>query len=131
MTAGTHDPLDELLALKDDVLEAMDRGDSEVFAAYIAEEAIALSPLGMLDKSGLVRIVCGAARFQNIGMDLVQASMVAADMGLVVFRARFARPDGVDLTMLTSMLFRRTPDGWKGVFFQQTPIAPPQQTSGG
>jgi hypothetical protein len=116
--------IDELLHLKDQALEATKRGDGEFYTGYLSDDAVALTPMGKLPKPAIVKAMSGASPFRSLGVDDVEARLLSPDMGLVTYTARYAKPDGGETSMLTSTLYRRTGKAWKGVFYQQTPLAP-------
>jgi hypothetical protein len=41
---------------------------------------------------------------------------------LVTYRATFVAPGELPVEMFVSTVYRRYHDGWKGVFYQQTPL---------
>jgi hypothetical protein len=112
----------ELLALKNAALRATAEGDIAFYAGYLSEHAIGVTPLGIFDKQQILQAMKGGKSFRSKRVDDERALSLGADAGLVTYRATFDSPDGRDAVFFVSTLYRRFADGWKGVFYQQTPL---------
>ena len=120
----SNDVIRDLLNLKDQALDATQRGDAGFYDAYLADDAVALTPMGKLPKAAIVKAMSGASPFRSLGVSDVEARLLSAEMGLVTYTARYANPDGGQVLMLTSTLYRKQGKTWKGVLYQQTPLQP-------
>ena len=107
----------ELLALKDAALAATKRSDGAFYADYLDPQALAVLPVGILDRDAIVQAM-GAAQPQlrAESIDDVRAVVLSEDCGVVTYRAGY--PSG---TVLVSTVYLRRPEGWRGVLYQQTP----------
>jgi hypothetical protein len=113
---------DELLRLKTEALEASARRDGEFYESYLADDARAITPAGVATKAEVVE----AARvggFRSVRVVDTVVDLVCDDVGVVTYRATFARPDGSTVDALVTTLYRREKGTWKGVLYQQTPVA--------
>ena len=112
---------DELLQLKDDALDASARRDGDFFDTYLADGARAITPAGVATKAQVV----AAARtggFRSLRVAETAVELLCDDVGVVTYRATFARPDDRTVDMVVTTLYRREGDTWKGVLYQQTPV---------
>jgi hypothetical protein len=112
----------ELLRLKEAALDASARGDGDFYAGYLAEDARAITPAGVATKAEVV----AAARvggFRSVRVEDTTVDLLCDDMGVVTYRATFARPDGGTVDVMTTTVYRREGGDWKGVLYQQTPLA--------
>ena len=120
---AVQDDIAELLELKDAAIRATAAGDGAFYEHYLADDAVALTPRGKLDKAAIVKAMTGSSGFRSLGVEDVDARLIGPDTGLVTYRARFAKPDGGETAMLTSTVYCRRNGDWRGVFYQQTPTA--------
>ena len=118
---AVQDDIAELLDLKDAAIQATAKGDGGFYEGYLTDDALALTPMGKLDKPAIVKAMTGGSRFKSLGVDDVDARLLGPDTGLVTYRARFATPEGGEVTMLTSTVYCRRDGEWHGAFYQQTP----------
>jgi hypothetical protein len=112
----------ELLALKNAALRATAEGDVAFYAGYLSERAIGVTPFGVFDKQQILQAMKDGKSFRSKRVDDEQALPLGVDAGLVTYRATFESPDGKEAVFFVSTLYRRFEDGWKGVFYQQTPL---------
>jgi hypothetical protein len=116
------DAHDELLRLKEAALAASARRDGDFYAGYLADGARAITPAGVATKEQVV----AAARvggFRSATVDDTRVDLLCDDVGLVTYRATFARPGGGTVDVVTTTVYRRLGGVWKGVLYQQTPLA--------
>jgi uncharacterized protein DUF4440 len=113
---------EELLRLKEAALAASARCDGEFYAGYLAAGARAITPAGVATKAQIV----AAARdggFRSVRVDDTRVDLLCDDVGLVTYRATFARPGGGTVDVVTTTVYRREGGRWTGVLYQQTPQA--------
>jgi hypothetical protein len=113
---------DELLALKEAALAASARRDGEFYRGYLADGARAITPAGVATRAQVV----DAARvgdFRSVTVTDTRVDVLCDDVGLVTYRATFARPGGGTVDVLTTTVYRREAGAWKGVLYQQTPLS--------
>jgi hypothetical protein len=113
---------DELLRLKEAALAASARGDGEFYDGYLADGARAITPAGVATKAQVV----AAARvggFRSRKVDDTRVDLLCDDIGLVTYRATFDDKDGGTVDVVTTTVYRREGGVWKGVLYQQTPLA--------
>jgi hypothetical protein len=108
-----------LLELKDAALKATRNADIAFFEGYLSDDAIAATPVGVVDRSGiLAAVAAGAVRSEAVVDTAVVVLNEAA--GIVTYRATFASPAGPWSAFVTTV-YRRESDGtWHGVLYQQT-----------
>jgi hypothetical protein len=112
----------DLVALKAAAIRATERADVDFYASYFADNAIGVTPLGILNKQQMLENMKGGNTFKSSKVADSRAVALGPDAGLVTYRATFAQPDGSAVEMFVSTLYRRYHDGWRGVFYQQTPL---------
>jgi hypothetical protein len=115
------DAHDELLKLKQDALDASARQDGDFYAGYLADGARAITPAGVAGKEQVVA-AARAGGFRSVAVDDTQVTLLTDDVGLVTYRATFARPDGATFDVITTTVYQRVDGVWKGVLYQQTPL---------
>jgi hypothetical protein len=116
------DDIARLLRLKDAALDASARGDSDFYDGYLADDALALTPGGIADKAAILG-AAAAGGFRSSGVDDVRAALLTRDVGVVTYVAAYPAADGGTRHVLTSTIYRRDKGEWKGVLYQQTPLA--------
>ena len=112
----------ELLALKNAALRATAESDVAFYAGYLSEHAIGVTPFGVFDKQQILQAMKDGKSFRSKRVEDERAVPLGVDAGLVTYRATFEAPDGGEVVFFVSTLYRRFADGWKGVFYQQTPL---------
>jgi uncharacterized protein DUF4440 len=112
----------ELLALKNAALRATAAGDVAFYADYLSEQALGVTPFGVFNKQQILQGMKDGRSFRSKSVDDEHAMALGADAGLVTYRATFESAEGQESVFFVSTLYRRFPDGWKGVFYQQTPL---------
>ena len=114
----------ELLALKNAALRATAEADVAFYAGYLSDQAIGVTPFGVFNKQQILQGMKDNKSFRSKKVEDEHAVALGADAGLVTYRATFESADGKEAVFFVSTLYRRFPDGWKGVFYQQTPLPP-------
>jgi hypothetical protein len=113
---------EELLQLKESAIQATANSDASFYDDYLSEDAIGVTPGGVLTKGQIVAAIAQGSNFKSSKIDASQAKALSLDSGLVTYRATFDNPDGTTADVFVSTLYKRTSQGWKGVFYQQTPM---------
>jgi hypothetical protein len=111
----------ELLALKNAALRATAEGDVAFYASYLSDQAVGVTPFGVFDKQQILQGMKDGKSFRSKRVEDEHAVALGADAGLVTYRATF-EAGGKESQFFVSTLYRRFADGWKGVFYQQTPL---------
>ncbi len=111
-----------LVALKAAAIRATEKGDADFYANYLADNAIGVTPLGVFNKQQILEGMKGGKTFKSSKIEDSRAVALGLDAGLVTYRATFEAPGEPPVEMFVSTLYRRYHDGWKGVFYQQTPL---------
>lgn len=110
-----------LLALKAAAVRALEKGDVSFYAEYLADDAVGVTPQGVFTKQQMIgKLRDGGLRSRKI--EDTRAVALSDDAGLVTYRAWFETPEGFPHEVFVTTLYRRHVDGWKGVFYQQTPL---------
>jgi hypothetical protein len=110
-----------LLALKAAAVRATEKGDIVFYAEYLSEDAIGVTPQGVMTKQQILASLKGGG-FKSSKIEDTRAIALSDDAGMVTYRAWFETPEGFSREVFVSTLYRRYADGWKGVFYQQTPL---------
>jgi uncharacterized protein DUF4440 len=111
--------LTELLAAKDSALAASAANDGEFYRDYLAGDAVAVTPAGIATVDEIVA-AASAGGFRSAGVSDVAAWTITDTVGAVRYRADYGpeRPP-----VLVTTVYRRDADRWRGVLYQQTPLA--------
>jgi hypothetical protein len=118
-----QDIIRELSALKDRAIEASARNDREFYDSYLDVDAIAILPQGRFDKSQVLASMNGdKAPFSAKRVEDVVIRPINSNAAIVTYNAIYDR-DGGEITVAATTIYRRGPDGWKGILYQQTPLA--------
>jgi hypothetical protein len=111
-----------LLALKAAAIRAHEKGDVAFYAEYLADDAIGVTPQGVLDKQQILAMLRSGGGFRASKIEDTRAIALSDDAGMVTYRAWLETPEWPAREVFVSTLYRRYADGWKGVFYQQTPL---------
>lgn len=111
-----------LVALKAAAIRATEKADVDFYASYLADNAIGVTPLGVVNKQQILEGMRSGKTLKSSKIEGSRAVALGQDAGLVTYRATFEAPGEPPVEMFVSTLYRRYHDGWKGVFYQQTPL---------
>jgi hypothetical protein len=111
-----------LLALKSYAIRATEKGDTAFYADYLADDAIGVTPFGVFNKQQILEGMKDGKSFKSSKIEDSRAVALGEDAGLVTYRATFETEGRPPTEFFVSTLYRRFEDGWKGVFYQQTPL---------
>lgn len=111
-----------LLALKAAAIRANEKGDVAFYAEYFADDAIGVTPQGVLDKQQILAMLRSGGGFRASKIEDTRAIALSDDAGMVTYRAWLENSEWPAREVFVSTLYRRYADGWKGVFYQQTPL---------
>jgi hypothetical protein len=110
----------ELLALKEQALQATKASDSAFYEEYLDDDAIAVVPFGVFDKKAIVKQMSSPnPAFRSSKVEDTRVFPLTPDSGLVTYRARYGEKD-----VLVTTVYAKRNGRWKGVFYQQTPLTP-------
>ena len=113
------DVTSELLALKDQALAATKARDQDFYDGYLADDAIAILPAGVFDKTAIVAALgAPTVPFQSSEIKETRVVVLGPDAGVVIYRATLAAGD-----VMTTTIYARRDGVWRGVLYQQTPMA--------
>ena len=110
-----------LLALKAAAIRANEKCDLAFYAEYLADDAVGVTPQGVFDKQQILAAL-KAGGFKSTKVEDTRAFVLSDDAGMVTYRAWFEIAGGPVRAVFVTTLYRRYVDGWKGVFYQQTPL---------
>ena len=110
-----------LLALKAAAIRANEKCDVSFYAEYLADDAISVTPSGIFSKQQILAALKNGG-FKSTKVEDTRAFALSDDVGLVTYRAWFEIAGAPAREVFVSTLYRRYVDGWKGVFYQQTPL---------
>jgi hypothetical protein len=111
------DVVEELLELKQQALDATQRADGTFYEGYLADDAVAITPYGVFDKAAIVaQMSSPQSSFKSDAIDDERAIELSPTSGVVSYRAIYG-----DRAVYVTTIYRRDSDGWKGLFYQQTP----------
>ena len=111
-----------LVALKAAAIRATEKADVDFYASYLADNAIGVTPFGVVNKQQILEGMRSGKTLKSSKIEGSRAVALGQDAGLVTYRATFEAPGESPVEMFVSTLYRRYHDGWKGVFYQQTPL---------
>jgi hypothetical protein len=111
-----------LLALKSAAIRATERADVGFYADYLSDDAIGVTPFGVFNKQQILAGMKDGKSFKSSKIEDTRAVALGEDAGLVTYRATFEVEGRPATDFFVSTLYRRFDDGWKGVFYQQTPL---------
>ncbi len=100
-------------------------GDRDRYASGLTDDAVHVLPgLGVADRGSVLDGVGAASPWDAFALEQPELLRVGDGAAALVYTARATR-DGVGtyVAAVTSV-YRRTPDGWKLVVHQQTPLGP-------
>jgi hypothetical protein len=120
-TQADNDVKRALLALKDAAIRATAEQDVAFYANYLSDDAVGVTPFGVFDKQQILRGMEDGRSFRSRRIGDTRAVVLGEDAGLVTYRATFETADG-ETEFFVSTVYRRFADGWKGIFYQQTPL---------
>jgi hypothetical protein len=104
---------DELMKLKQDALDASARQDGDFYAGYLADGARAITPAGVATKDQVVA-AARAGGFRSVTVNDTDVTVLTDDVGVVTYRATFARPDKSTFDVITTTVYQRIHGTWKG-----------------
>jgi hypothetical protein len=110
-----------LLALKAAAIRATEKGDEAFYAEYLADDAIGVTAQGVHNKPQILAMLRSGG-FKSSRVEDTRVVALSDDAGLVTYRAWIEAPQRPAREVFVSTLYRRYADGWKGVFYQQTPL---------
>lgn len=115
--------VDELLQLKEEAIEASAKNDRVFYDAYLHPQAMAILPVGRLDKAQVLASMIGdKAPFAAKRVENTAVLVLERDAAIVTYDAIYDR-DGREIRVAASTVYKREHDGWKGMLYQQTPLA--------
>lgn len=115
--------VEELTALKERALRASAENDRDFYDSYLDDSAIAILPFGRIDKSGVLDAMTGTkAPFSATRVENTLIVPLGEEAAVVTYDAVYER-DGAEQVVVATTVYRKNPDGWKGVLYQQTPIS--------
>jgi hypothetical protein len=108
----------ELLALKDRALAATQNRDGAFYEDYLDDDAIAVTPHGVFGKRAIIQQMSASdSSFKSTAIEDTRAIVLTPESGIVTYKATFGAR-----SVLVTTVYVKKPGGWKGVFYQQTPV---------
>ena len=111
----------ELLQIKDQAIEATRKRDQDFYRGYLSDDAIAVVPAGTFSKDQIVAAM-GAGTFQSSAIDDERVIPLGPDAGVVTYVATFGEGEQARRVFVATV-YRRLAGVWRGVLYQQTPLA--------
>jgi hypothetical protein len=113
----------ELAALTEEALRASAENDRTFYDGYLASDATAVLPIGVVTKSQVLGSMQGErAPFAAKRVEDTNIRALGSDAGIVTYRAIYDR-DGREVSVMATTVCERQDGVWKGVHYQQTPLA--------
>ena len=117
-----------LLSLKEKALEATKKADGKFYENYLADNAIAIVPIGIFDKKAIVEQMGSPnSQFKSSTISDTKAIVLTPESGIVTYKATYQKQDKTSYEVFVTTVYSKIMGVWKGVFYQQTPIALPKQ----
>lgn len=118
--------LKTLLAQEHRVWAALTSGDAVADQALLSPAFIGLYPDGYAGRAEHVAQLAGGPTVARYRLEEARALPLAEGLGLLCYRAEYARPGGAAWErMWVSSLWRREGAGWVNLFSQDTPCDVP------
>ncbi|MDT8343860.1 MAG: nuclear transport factor 2 family protein [Thermohalobaculum sp.] len=116
--------LDFFLELETGVWEALAAGDGARDGAALAPDFLGVYPDGFATRDEHVAQLDGGPTVASFALSAARLIALGADHALLCYCATFTRAGGAaSERMLVSSVWRRTTEGWRNVFSQDTPVA--------
>jgi hypothetical protein len=107
-----------LRSLKDQALAATRDRDQEFYRGYLADDAVAVLPAGVFDKTAVVAALGSpGVPFQSSKVEDTRVVTLGPDAGVVTYRATLASGQ-----VFVTTVYARRNGTWQGVLYQQTPL---------
>ena len=117
--------VDELLSVEQEVWAALAAGDAEADARLLAEDFLGVYGSGFAGKADHCAQLADGPTVAGYELSEARVLELAADVVLLAYRARWvgagSRSTGEETTMYVTSVWRRTEEGWRNVFSQDTP----------
>jgi hypothetical protein len=118
------DVIAELSKLKAQALEASAHNDRDFYAGYLADDAIAIMPIGMAGKEAVLASMVGdKAPFAALRIENETITPLGPDAGVVTYIAIYPAPGGGERRVAATTVYHRRNGKWQGILYQQTPLA--------
>ncbi|HTE12024.1 MAG TPA: nuclear transport factor 2 family protein [Chitinophagaceae bacterium] len=112
-----------LLSLKEKALEATKNADAEFYEDYLADNAVAIVPIGVFDKKRIVEQMGSKnSPFKSSKIEDTKAIVLTPESGIVTYKATYQKPDKSEYQVFVTTVYSKINNTWKGVFYQQTPV---------
>jgi ketosteroid isomerase-like protein len=117
---------DSLLSLKEKALEATKNADAGFYQDYLADNAVAVVPIGVLNKEAILKqMEAENSSFKSSKIEDVRVIELTPESGIVTYTATFdSRPEDIPSAseVYVTTVYAKINGKWKGVFYQQTPV---------
>jgi hypothetical protein len=122
---GATPLVDELLAVEQEVWAALAAGDADADARLLADEFLGVYGSGFAGKADHYGQLADGPTVAGYELSEAQVLKLSTDVALLAYRARWvgagARGTGEATTMYVTSVWKRTDEGWRNVFSQDTP----------
>ena len=117
------DVVSELSKLKEEALTASAHNDRKFYAGYLADDAVAILPVGMAGKQQVLDSMVGdKAPFSALRIENEKITPLGDDTGLVTYVAVYPSDGGGERKVAATTVYQRRNGKWQGVLYQQTPL---------
>lgn len=124
MNEGGTPIVDELLAVEQEVWAALAAGDADADARLLADDFLGVYGSGFAGKADHCGQLADGPTVSKHELSEARVLELAADVLLLAYRARWvgtgSRGTGEATTMYVTSVWRRTEEGWRNVFSQDT-----------
>jgi len=112
-----------LLSLKEQALEATKNADAKFYENYLADNAVAIVPIGIFDKKAIVEQMSSEnSQFKSSKIEDTKAVILTPESGIVTYKATYQKKDKSNYEVFVTTVYAKINGIWKGIFYQQTPI---------
>lgn len=121
----TGPKLQEIVALETAVWEALRNGDPSADERLLAPDFLGVYPTGLAGLSDHAGQLDDGPTVVEFSIDSPVLKVLTDDDVVLVYEARYRRPDGPAECMYVSSIWCRRAGEWRNVFSQDTPPGPP------
>ncbi len=125
MNEGGTPVVEELLAVEQEVWAALAAGDADADAQLLADDFLGVYGSGFAGKADHFGQLEDGPTVAGYELSEARVLELAADVFLLAYQARWvgagSRGTGEAKTMYITSVWRRTDEGWRNLFSQDTP----------
>lgn len=96
---------------------------AEFFDAFMADEAMMVLPMGVLDRDACIEAIAAAPPWSTYELSDIQVVVLTEESAMVVYEATAQRDGQPPYRAIMSTVYVLSDDEWLIAFHQQTPLA--------